>query len=638
MKIQATKGRPMLYWVGKKTIQTVKGFPTQLIEFNTPKKKQKTLESPSFNELNKNWYNLLFEGDNKEVLSTLLELGFRGKIDLIYIDPPYASNKDYLRKIKLKGITGADIMEDNAPILQQVMYEDIWKRDEYFQWIYEKLILMKELLSEQATIYVHLDYRMIHYVKLIMDEIFGEENFRNEITWRRQVARGKKAQANFLPHSADYILIYSKSENAKWNRVKRTKYLTLKEAEKKYMKDEKGFFRTSDPGSYTNESLMRLYNEGRIYITKGGKAYIKNDKLIVKGGKIGIKYYREQVGNKVKEEETVDNIWDDIPGIATTPQEYLGFSTQKPEALLERIIKASTNPNSLILDCFNGSGTTAAVAQKLGRRWIGIDINKGAIQLTTQRITKIIKQQIDNKKEKNTKFHHVFAHYKVNDYDLTLFQSEAKELAVKHLGIERTRTDKFFEGKLGKKLVKIIDFNHSLNLIDLQNIEQELIKRTTEERNITIVTYGQEITTFVWLKTWNKKTSINKINVINLKTDKEAGGFLIYEPPQVDITINRKNNIARIKINDYISPSVLKRFKIEKSIIDKNLTDFRSMIEFIAIDTNYNKKYFNTVFSDIPEKKDTLIKAEYEIKIPTKKTEIAIKIVDVIGGEFILTL
>lgn len=157
IKIQSPKGRPLLSWVGKNPPKAVIGYPSQLVE--------------TYGKVEKDsWHNKLFHGDNKEVLATLLEQGYRGKADLVYIDPPFASNKDYLRKVELRGLKNLGRMEeDSESIIQQTMYEDIWKRDEYFQFMYERLILLKELLSETGSIYVHLDYRMVHYIKILMD-------------------------------------------------------------------------------------------------------------------------------------------------------------------------------------------------------------------------------------------------------------------------------------------------------------------------------------------------------------------------------------------------------------------------------------------------------------------------------------
>ncbi|MEM3415632.1 MAG: DNA methyltransferase, partial [Thermoproteota archaeon] len=178
IKITPAKGRPMLNWVGKKPIEYVKSFPTQLIEVFDPLNRGKKIKVPNYDKLKNNWQNLLFHGDNKEVLATLLELGFRGKVDLIYIDPPFKSGADYVRKVELRGLKDLGSIErDEASVLQQTMYFDIWNNDNYLQFMYERLMLMKELLSESGSIYVHMDQTVGHYVKLIMDEIFGQENF-----------------------------------------------------------------------------------------------------------------------------------------------------------------------------------------------------------------------------------------------------------------------------------------------------------------------------------------------------------------------------------------------------------------------------------------------------------------------------
>jgi len=176
IKITSAKGRPMLNWVGKKPLDYVKGFPSQLVETFDPLNSKRVIEIPTFNELKDSWQNLLFHGDNKDVLATLLELGFRGKIDLIYIDPPFKSGADYVRKVELRGLKNLGrIEEDEASILQQTMYFDIWNNDSYLQFMYERLMLLKELLSETGSIYVHLDWHVGHYIKLLMDEVFGQE-------------------------------------------------------------------------------------------------------------------------------------------------------------------------------------------------------------------------------------------------------------------------------------------------------------------------------------------------------------------------------------------------------------------------------------------------------------------------------
>jgi len=588
IKITPAKGRPMLHWVGKKPLDYVKGFPAQLIEVFDPLNTKRIIEAPSYEELKDNWQNLLFHGDNKEVLATLLELGFRGKVDLIYIDPPFKSGADYVRKVELRGLKNlGQIEEDEASVLQQTMYFDIWNNDSYLQFMYERLMLLKELLAETGSIYVHLDWRVGHGVKLIMDEIFGEDNFRSQIIWNTASLNvaGFKTQANNWIYSQGIILYYVKN-NIKDSFVFNKQHVkTLKYP-------------------YENE-------KGRYRLTRNGEKVYENEDL----------------------GDPVTDIWNDILSFnyVAAAKNSLGFQTQKPEPLLERIIKASSNEGDIVLDCFVGSGTTAAVAQKLGRRWIACDINKGAVQLTSSRLQKIIQEQIKNNQTK----YPTFAIYKVNNYDLQLLQTEAIELAVQHIGIQRTRTDSFFDGTLGKNLVKIIDFNHPLTLLDLQLLQDELKKRPDEDRDIIIVCLGKELAVDPWIEEWNKKHPVNKIKVIELKTDKKYGNFLIHKPAEARINIERKDNKAIIEIQDFISPTIIERLNIDNKLFKVKIPNFRAMIDCVLIDNNYDGKTFHIVYSDIPEKKSDLVTGKYEIEIPEKKTKVAVKIIDMLGEEVI---
>lgn len=332
--------------------------------------------------------NMLIWGDNKLVMASLLK-EYKGKIDLIYIDPPFNVGADFTMNVPI-GESKEEIQKDQST-MEMVAYRDTWGQgtDSYLSMIADRITLAKELLSEKGCLYLHCDHRVVNYLRLVLDDVFGQEMMRNQVTWRRQIVRGMKTHAKYMPFSADYVLIYSKTLGATWNGVETETLLTIKEAEKKYQKDEKGFFRTSDPGTYTNESLLELYKDGRIYVTKNGHVDIVNGRLIPVGGTIGIKYYREQRGNFVVENNIIDNIWDDIPGMGVVSSEYIGYATQKPEALLARIIKASSSEGDLVADFFCGSGTTGAVAEKLGRRWIMADLGRFAIHTSRKRLIEV---------------------------------------------------------------------------------------------------------------------------------------------------------------------------------------------------------------------------------------------------------
>jgi DNA modification methylase len=631
IKISPAKGRPMLRWVGKKPLDYIKGFPAQLIEVFDPLNTGHKVEVPIYDNLKDNWQNLLFHGDNKEVMATLIENGFRGKIDLVYIDPPFKSGADYVRKVQLRGIKQLEPFEiDETSILQQLMYEDIWSNDSYLQFMYERLLLMKELLCETGVICVHLDWHVGHYVKLVMDEVFNTSNFRNMIVWHYG-GRGAKAISAQFPRNYDTILVYTKNPTTRIEKAYTTVKVPVSKAHKQgFKKDDKGrWFTTAPRGDYTDESIDQLEREDRVYKTRTGS--------------IRIKYFLEEEDGFLLENKMVGDVWNDIPDMMHMPQEQrLDFKTQKPKPLLERIVGVSSKENSLVLDCFCGSGTTVAVAQELRRRWITCDINKGAIQMTSKRLQKIILDQIKKyKKAKPQEFpkYYSFGVYQVNNYDLQLLRTEAVELATQHIGIRRIRTDAFFDGTLGKSLVKIIDFNHPLTLLDLQLIQDELRKRPNEDRDITIVCLGKELAVDPQVEEWNKKHPVNKLRIIELKTDKKYGHFLVHKPAEAKVAIQRvSKNKAVIEIQDFISPTIIERLNIDSGLLKVKIPDFRCMIDTVLIDTTYDGKTFHIIYSDVPEKKDDLVKGKYEVELPNQKAKVAIKIIDMLGEEVLVEL
>ncbi len=633
-----TKGRPMLNWIGKKTVDIVENYPAQLVETfnnnddvetNCNLSLQGNLSLPQYNELIKNWHNLLFHGDNKEVLTTLLQNGFRGKIDLIYIDPPFDSKADYIRKVELRGDGQSEKLEgEGHNKLEQKQYFDIWKNDDYLQFMYERLILLKELLSDKGSLYLHCDWHKSHHLRCLLDEVFGEENFRNDIIWTYNGKGLVNATKNFVNYNGN-LLFYSKSDNLILNNKKDGISKSVKDRFGKYINNE---------GHITFETL-KCNNEKSEY-EKAYKKFINQNKRKPTNKDIAIDYSK---GTLLK------NIWDDLPIVRENNVyiEFEDYPTQKPEALLERIIKASSNEDSIILDCFMGSGTTQAVAQKLGRKWIGSDINKGAVQTTSKRLQKIITPLIPLKKGDNegiplykggkaTKLQGglKFAHFKVNDYDLQILRTEAIELAIEKLGIEKLN-DAFFNGKIGSDLVKIIEINRPLSPFDITDIQDELSKRPDETRNIKIVCLGQREDTKEPIAQWNKKMPICKFEVVDLKTKE----FMVHQPCKAEITVVETKNLLslkqKIKIQNFISPCVIQRLSNAEDVFNPNIEDFRQMIDCVLIDNNYNGKVFNIVYSDVPKKKKDLVKGEYEIE---KKGTIAVKIIDMLGEELLREL
>ncbi|MDE0200056.1 MAG: site-specific DNA-methyltransferase [Caldilineaceae bacterium] len=330
---------------------------------------------------------LLLYGDNYDALSWLLANGFRGGVRLVYLDPPYNSNRTYSSRIRLRG--------KGQPTLGEVTaYDDLWQPGDYLQFLADRLLLLRELMHEDGTLWLHCDHRMQAPLLLLLEEIFGAESHLNTVFWRSQTMRGAKVHARYFPHSAQTIHIFRSTPRGRppWNAPIRELVLTEKAAAAKYMRDERGFFRTSDPGTYSFERLKALLEEGRLYAPYGGEVVVDEDAQRVfasKGGNIGVKYYLKKTGrNRYLLTRPVDNFWDDIAGLGTVPGEDENYPTQKTEKLLQRILETASLPGDLILDPFAGSGTTLSVARKLGRDWIGCDSSWRAVRTTASRLSR----------------------------------------------------------------------------------------------------------------------------------------------------------------------------------------------------------------------------------------------------------
>lgn len=382
---------PLLHWPGKRPPAAPAPGEAHLIELFAPNRSG----APAVDGMvvASNDLNALYFGDNRDVLAHLLEQGLRGKVKLVYIDPPFDTGAVHRRKVRLRAPKAPTMQTAaDAVVGAQAQYHDRWLDGAYLQFIYDRLPLLRELLAEDGSLWLHCDHRQAHHLRVLLQEVFGGENYLNTVIWRSQVARGAKVNAFFFPFSAQYLEIFARNRRAPptWHPPKKQIVLNEAETARAYLRDERGFFRTSDPGTYSFASLKALHAEGRLYAPYNGEIVVDETAQRIyasNGGNLGVKYYLTALGRgKWAVERAIDNVWDDIPGLGVTPAEDLGYPTQKTEALLERIITTATNPGDLVLDCFMGSGTTLAVAQRLGRRWIGCDNSYGAVQTTRHRL------------------------------------------------------------------------------------------------------------------------------------------------------------------------------------------------------------------------------------------------------------
>lgn len=618
------KGFPELRWTGKRPYRSTQYYPAQLKE--------------TYGTEVQGWINKIFWGDNLQVMSHLLK-NFRGKVDLIYIDPPFDSKADYKKKIEVRGVGKA---ESDTSSFEEKQYGDIWTNDEYLQFMYERLILLRELLSDTGTVYIHCDHRKSAHLRIICDEIFGQENFLNEVTWRRQIVRGMKVYAKYYSFSSDFILIYAKnSSTSTWNRQTYKRYISIDEAEKKYSKDSKGYFRTSDPGSYSFESLCALNEEGRLYAPRNGEIIVDYDKKEVRtseGGKPAVKYYREQIGNKVAEEVTIDNIWDDIPGMGVVSSEFIGYPTQKPEKLLERVISASTNPGDLVFDCFMGSGTTQAVAMKLGRRFIGADINLGAIQTTTKRLITVAKEIEDAKAEAEAKLisddeatdttkYTGFEVYNVNNYDFFRNPLEAKKLLIEALEIQPFPEGDVWDGELDGRKVKIMPVNRIATKADLGTLTANLPYKTYEKKKEENPNIYVEAMTIVCMGHEPDLKGALQQELINYKVDIEIMDIL---RDKSDLELKREAQAEVVREGDkLIVRSFYPMNLMQKlSLFKENVEDWRALADSIMVDWNYDGAVMEPAIADVPGKKE-VVAGVYDI--PEDAGTIRVKITDLLS-------
>ncbi len=379
MAVSPPGGPPTLLWSGKHGVDRVDASGSARIERHGASVDAQGQAGPDPT-------GRIYWGDNRAVLSQLLADGWRERIRLIYIDPPYASSANYARKVRLRN-------RQASFLTRQVQYADQWPSDDvYLQFIYERLLLLRDLLAPNGSIWLHSDYRQNHRLRLLLEEVFGPDNYLNTIAWRSQVTRGAKVDAFYFPYSTQYIDVFAKDRGAPtlWRPQRKQLVFTPRQAAAQFMEDEGGFFRTSDPGTYGFVKLKELHAAGRLYAPYDGEIVIDEEAQRVyasNGGNIGVKYYLTKLDSgRYAVSRGVDNLWDDIPGLGTTPGEDVGYPTQKTIALLQRIIGASTDPGDWVLDAFAGSGTTAVVAQQMGRRWLTCDENYGSVQTVRRRL------------------------------------------------------------------------------------------------------------------------------------------------------------------------------------------------------------------------------------------------------------
>lgn len=499
--ITPAKGQALLNFQGRRFPDKVELFETNIVEQVRQKEKEPKLKLDKQTELNADFTNLLIHGDCLSACAYLKSQNI--KVDLVYIDPPFASGANYAKKIYLRNGEKTEFENEDNSIGEEIMYGDIWQKEDYLNWLYERLLAIREVMNETASIYVHLDWHIGHYVKILLDEVFGEINFMNEIVWHYEdkFATGGKS----FDKNHDIVLLYTKTEEVLFYPIMVSKDKATKRA-------------------------LRKKVDGKTLDV------------------------RDENGNKIWVEYTVkkiDDVWD--IGRTISKEEYEDYLTQKPFVLLERIIQASSDEQMIVADFFSGSGTTAKVANNLNRKFIACDIGVNSVQTTRDRLIEagaefdLLKvndgvRLFRNPAQTQQKIFSLVDGFKsrtdlgLGDFwDGGLAASTGSYVPVKIVGIHERLTKQLLDYFLEEiyqlepegnvNAVKIIYAHKDLE-IDQKYVDKELKE--------------------------SKKTTI-KVELISLDALLGSKRDLLFPPDSADVKVTKEKNKYKVTINKYFS-------------------------------------------------------------------------------------
>lgn len=610
--------------------------------------------------LDKSKWNRLIWGDNLLAMQALLANSYAGNIDLIYIDPPFLSSADYNFKIKVEGRQ----VTKEASIIERLAYTDTWESgmDSFLDMIYPRLQLIKRLLSDRGSFYIHLDWHISHYIKPVLDEIFGLDNFGNEIIWKRTSAhndakQGRKAYGNI----SDTILYYRKKNS---DYIFNTQYISYSKEyiEKTYNNlDPDGrrwkssdltgtggaakgnpqyeFLGVTRYWGYSKENMEKLLAEGRIHQSRPG--------IVPR-----MKHYLDEMPGI-----PLQSVWDDISPVSSRAKERLNYPTQKPESLLERIIKVSSNEGDLVADFFCGSGTTMAVAERLNRRWIGCNLDKVGIQVSRNRLVNQDAKPFLLENIGNYQRHMIYlSGSKINEMqriilklygaeprtdrpDLGIHTYEDKEPELVYVGypdrpvtakkvIELAKDAQIIDGTGYKKLTILAwdyDYNFSTELESrLKNKKQKIATQ------INPLTIPPEI--YNYLKKAKKEDDLDGLK--NKIVFHEKPYLRVSKPEIVDAGNNKvviTLGIDRYVLMSYPIPKK-QQTELRKAIKD----NFAALIDYWAIDWKYDGQTFKSRWQAIRgngKQAKTVITKASSPELAVGKRTIAVRLVDVFGND-----
>jgi adenine-specific DNA-methyltransferase len=637
-----------LYWKGKRTTVDKVVLPFQSLELiETINESRASREKgkgdmfyskPTVNS--DDWRNKLIWGDNKYVMSALLEQ-FAGKIDLIYIDPPFATGANFSTTVTI----GDNELEHTkeASAMEELAYRDTWGKglDSFLQMMYDRLVLIRELLSEKGSIYVHCDWHVSHYIKLLLDEIFGYGNFRNEIVWKRK--GGSANPQNRLGVVTDSMFWFSKSDNI----IFQQEYSLDSDETRKYIDerfnntDSKGRKFMKSPIVSPNPRPNLTYEYKGYTPPKNGwsiskeimEKWDKEDKLYFPPRAQGDRIYRKIYLDEYQG-QPIQNLWTDVFVINPVANERLDYPTQKPEALLERIIKSHSNEDSIIADFFSGSGTTAAVAEKLGRRWIASDLGRYAIHTTRKRMLEIEgckPFEILNIGKYERQYWQTI-HFGTKTPEQTL--AEYVGFILKLYKAESLPGSAYIHGKKGHQLVHVGSVEAPITIQDVQNGVQEC--RRMGQKNLVMLGWEWEMGLYdIQVEEAAKQgVKLLPLNIPREVMDKravDAGDVQFFELAYLETDLKNTNQGYQVVLKDFVIPN-LDLIPTEVKKLIKKWSDY---IDYWSVDWDYKNDTFHNQWQSYRTKKDRTLLLKTDPHQYPKKGEykVMVKVIDIFGND-----
>jgi adenine specific DNA methylase Mod len=635
---------------GAKSAPVSVALPFQTIETlnESSQQRQKSIESFLTGRGETEWRNRLIWGDKKYVLPSLLP-EFANQVDLIYIDPPFDTGADFSYLVEVPDHQVDTTSFTKLPsMIEKKAYRDTWGEgptwthlDSYLRWFYDTVVFLEKLLKPTGSIYIHLDWHIAHYAKGVLDEVFGEPQYRSEIVWQRTSSHNDPKNFGNI---TDQIFYFVKSDNFTWNpqympfsqEYIDNWYRNVDEDGRRYMSSDlasphprpnltyeyKGFRPPRNGWKVSLEVMKQLDAEGRLLFPKDKTGLIRR-KVYLDAGK----------------GQPLQNLWTDISPIHSQSKERLGYPTQKPEALLERIVKASSNEGELVLDCFVGSGTMAAVAEKLKRRWIACDLSRFAVHTTRKRLLGVqgVKPFVIQNLGK----------YERQVWQTAEFGDERGARVRSYVGfILKLYNAQPFAGYIwlhglkGKRLVHVGSVDSPISLLDVGQIVAEFKrsigtgKDAPKTNGIDVLgwDFAFELNELAKQQAAQANVDVRFLRIPREVLDKRAveqGDVHFFELASLDVGVKTSGKKATVIVNDFVIP-----VDDVPADVQKEVKHWSQWIDYWAVDWNNKNDTFHNEWQEYrTRERPNLVTESSKTYDEHGEYRIVVKVVDILGND-----